>query len=157
MISEGHAVGVHSWDHLLWGQLGAEEQAGQIQQAQDALKEVTGEYSSLFRAPGGAPTEANIQLYNYNWTVDSFDYKYDMNTSVKLVFEGDDSLESYSEALAIDNAQWRQSIILMHSIHAIDPQVLDLIIQGLKERGYGFGVLPRPGDSPGPMPITSGN
>jgi len=157
MKSEGHAIGVHSWDHPLWGQLTAEGQAVQIQQAQDALREVIGEYSNLFRAPGGDPTGAHIQLYNYNWTVDSFDYKYDVDTSVRLVFQGDDSLEPGSEALAIDNAQWRQPIILMHSIHPQDPQVLDLIIQGLKDRGYGFGVLPRPGDSPGQTPISGGN
>jgi peptidoglycan/xylan/chitin deacetylase (PgdA/CDA1 family) len=166
MKSEGHAIGIHSWDHN-WSR-GADDQAWQIQETSKAIEEIIGLSPALFRAPGGAPTSADISgLYNYNWTVDTYDYKTsDPQTAADNIFQGvsDESVlprasdREYTQAIAIDNAEWSKPIILMHSIHAVDPQALELIILGLQARGYDFGVLPRPGDSPGTaVPITNGS
>jgi peptidoglycan/xylan/chitin deacetylase (PgdA/CDA1 family) len=170
MKNEGHAIGIHSWNHD-WSQ-GAYDQLDQIQRTSNAIKEITGFAPNLFRAPGGAITYADISgFYNYNWTLDSYDYNTsDPQTAADNIFYGVsdpgvlpaniDTQENraYTQAIAIDNAHWRSPIILIHSIHAVDPQALELIILGLQERGYGFGVLPRPGDIPGTTtPITNGN
>jgi RHS repeat-associated protein len=178
--NEGHAIGIHSWSHPYWGQLSSEEQASEIEKTQAALEVAIGERSNLFRAPGGGTTTADISgLYNYNWTVDSFDYQYAQDTDANAqtvannVFGGSsdpnlfagygydadriDQELAYTRNVAIDNARWSSPIILIHSIHPVDPPALDLIIQGLRNRGYSFGVLPRSGDSPGTGPITNGN
>jgi peptidoglycan/xylan/chitin deacetylase (PgdA/CDA1 family) len=64
MKNEGHAIGIHSWDHD-WSK-GTDDQARQIQKTGNAIKEIIGMSPVLFRAPGGAPTSADISgLYNY--------------------------------------------------------------------------------------------
>ena len=62
----------------------------------------------------------------------------------------------YIRNRAIDTLNWQNPIILIHSIHEVDPPALDLIIQGLKDRGYGFGTLPRPEDNPITAPTVEG-
>ncbi len=146
MKSEGHAIGIHSWDHPAdWEGLSREKQEEQIRMTQDILKSVIGQTSNLFRAPGGAATTANISgLYNYNWTVDSNDWRAPQASNAQAVANN-----------VLSNNLGSRPIILIHSIHEVDPPALDLIIVGLRARGYGFGVLPRPGDGPGAGPIQN--
>jgi peptidoglycan/xylan/chitin deacetylase (PgdA/CDA1 family) len=109
----------------------------------------------------------NVELPNYNWTVDTYDYKTsNPQTAADNIFKGvfdesilaDASDREYTHAIAIDNVKWSKPIILMHSIHAVDPEALELIILGLQKRGYGFGTLPRPGDNRGTVvPISDGS
>ena len=47
-------------------------------------------------------------------------------------------------------------IILMHDDAPVLPVALPYIIEDLQENGASFGVLPRPGDQPGTMPVLIG-
>lgn len=161
MKAEGHAIGIHSWDHPAWGTLSTDAQSKQNQDTQQVLYSTIGEYSNLFRAPGGAPTTADItQLYNYNWSHDTFDYYLpngDPQVVADNVFKGvftnavpiTDEDRIYTQNISIDATKHNQPIVLMHSIHPVDPPALEHLILGFRERGYSFGILPRPCDSPG--------
>jgi peptidoglycan/xylan/chitin deacetylase (PgdA/CDA1 family) len=162
MRNEGHAIGLHSWDHPTpWAGLSPDEQEDQVRRTQEELIGVLGQGSNLFRSPGGDPSAGPggsvpgyPDLYNYYWTVDSKDWALDAASNAdrvaQIVFQGDTDWPD-TIPVAIDTALWRRPVILIHSIHPVDPPALELIIQGLRERRYGFDVLPRPGDSPGPM------
>ena len=112
MKNEGHAIGVHSWNHPYWGQLSAEQQKEQVRQTQEALIKVLGESSNLFRAPGGAYSAGpggsvpdNPDLYNYNWTVDSNDWQYkpaeNAEFIAKLVFQGDPAVPGSENVIGV--------------------------------------------------------
>jgi peptidoglycan/xylan/chitin deacetylase (PgdA/CDA1 family) len=167
MKAEGHAIGIHSWDHPDWRGLPAQDQANQIQLTQQALLHVTGAQSNLLRAPGGAPTYADISgLDNYNWSHDSFDYYLkDPQVVADNVFKGvstnavpiSDNDRVYTQNISIDMARPSQPIVLIHSIHPVDPSALELLILGFRDRGYSFGVLPRPCDGPVHQPQFHGS
>jgi peptidoglycan/xylan/chitin deacetylase (PgdA/CDA1 family) len=186
MQNEGHAIGVHSWDHNLnWGTMTANDQTKQIQDTLSALKGVLGQNftTNLFRAPGGATTRADLSslgMYNYNWSHDTYDFAYNSippnaqlaervaNNALKGCFdafvftsqgrteeEAQDDM-AYSQAIAIQNTLPLRPIILIHSIHPVDPGALDFLIPALQGLGYTFGLLPRPGDPIGTQTPISG-
>jgi len=171
---EGHAIGVHSWSHPngpapapFWNNLSTEQQTKEIYDTQQLLENLTGSKINLFRAPGGAATTANIsQFYNYNWSHDTFDYYLpngDPQVVADNVFKGvftnsipiGEDGRIYTQGISIDATGHPQPIVLIHSIHPVDPPALERLILGFQERHYSFGILPRPCDSPGTItPIS---
>jgi peptidoglycan/xylan/chitin deacetylase (PgdA/CDA1 family) len=161
MKTEGHAIGIHSWDHPAWGTLSTDAQSKQNQDTQQALYNAIGEYSNLFRAPGGAPTTTDIsQLYNYNWSHDTYDYYLpngDPQVVADNVFKGvftdavpiGEDGRTYTQNISIDATKHIQPIVLIHSIHAVDPAAVEFLILVFISRGYTFWILPRPCDSKG--------
>jgi hypothetical protein len=104
----------------------------------------------MFRSPGGSLVlEADPSIekvpghplwFHYGWYVETKDEW------------GDGAANAVSRAMENMDNGWggNRPIILMHSIHSHDPDVLRGLIGGLRERGFcKFGVLPRPGDTPG--------
>lgn len=105
----------------------------------------------MFRSPGGslqwAPygprddVPGHSNWYHYGWHVDSEDWTRDTESAITFTMEQIDA-----------GAGGDRPIILMHSIHPHDPQVLSRIIDELRkpERGFSnFSTLPRAGDVPG--------
>ena len=58
VLSLGHEVGMHGWQHELWSDLGHDQVSELAQRATNAIARVGGVSPTSFRAPGGHRTEA---------------------------------------------------------------------------------------------------
>ncbi|MVO99439.1 polysaccharide deacetylase family protein [Paenibacillus lutrae] len=80
IVSEGHAVGNHSWNHAQLPKLTVEQVRLQMTRADEALKKAIGHGTNLFRAPYGALNESvNLTATKegqtiVGWSVDTKDW-----------------------------------------------------------------------------------
>ena len=141
----GMELGNHSWDHKKYDK---KVKKDDIKKCSDAIKEITGQYPTGFRPPGGISTKLiekeckNENMPLYLWDVDTQDWSL-LNASaiyksvMKNVSDGD--------------------IVLMHEIYDTTADALKLIIPRLKKQGYQFvtcseliaaktGEAPKPGE-----------
>jgi len=159
--SEGHGIGNHSWGHEEWyAALNANDDVTMsdlIDRTEKAIQMALGDstfVSGMFRSPGGSlvidrmlnnqpiieQVPGHPLWFHYGWYVDTKDWW------------GDEAENAVQRAMEEIDKGWggNNPIILMHSTHSHAPEVLRGVIDGLRQRGFvKFGVLPRPGDSPG--------
>lgn len=120
----GMELGNHTWNHERYGD---DVTNDDILQASEAIEEVTGQWPSAFRSPGGITTEdildesANEHLPAYRWSVDTEDWKNrDTDTIIQNV---------------LDNVQ-DGDIILMHEIYDFTADAVETIVPELIDRGF---------------------
>ena len=101
---------------------------------------------NLWRAPGGYANWEDTLPEPYNQTF--YRYAWDINPQDLYEHVGDVNY-IYNQYLAEMGANAKDSIDIL--LHGWTPDVLDKIIPDLKDRGYEFGVLPRPDDPIGPI------
>ena len=156
ILADGHAIGNHSPEQDKWySALGDEEKMSSlIDEAEDEIRKALNNpnfATGMFRSPGGSlqwtphgprdDVPGHSNWYHYGWHVDSEDWARDAESAITFAMEQIDA-----------GAGGDRPIILMHSIHSHDPQVLSGIIDELRkpERGFSnFSTLPRADDSPG--------
>lgn len=123
---DGHLIGVHSYRHVNFGQIGQEKAIEQIDKTQAAIQSVTGEYADFIRPPYGCwkkELSEKVSLIEVLWDVDPLDWATtDADTVVQRV------LKNTEEG----------SIILMHDASASSVQAALTIIDTLEKQGYEF-------------------
>lgn len=177
MIDDGHAIGNHLWqqDGLTHGS--AVDEVDLIaawrkteQEIKRALgPDLTPVYEAqpvyLIRQPGGSaqpfPVPDEVEAITYNWHVSSGDsapyhpgpddpperpWHYVVGNVLLSWFEPRRYYSVYDYG---DGA-----IILMHDVAPVLAEALPVIIEDLLANGASFGVLPRPGDAVGSMPVV---
>ena len=177
MIREGHAIGNH-----LWQQDGLTNASGATtaqlqeswQQTEDAIEralgpELTAEYHRqpihLVRQPGGSthpfPVPEGIEAITYNWHVSSGDSApwnpgpNDPPTRPWYYVVGNVTLSWFEPRRYYSVYDYGDGcIILMHDVAPVLPLALPAIIEDLQANGASFGVLPRPDDEAGTMPVV---
>jgi peptidoglycan/xylan/chitin deacetylase (PgdA/CDA1 family) len=173
MIREGHAVGNHLWqqDGYTSGSGATDEQLQATwQETEDEIVRALGPALAavyhqqpvyLIRQPGGAahpfPVPEGIDAITYNWQVsdgDSIPWAGDLperpwNYLVANVIQSWFTPHRYYSVYDYGDG----TVILMHDVVPVLPEALPYIIEDLQANGASFGVLPRPGDEPGTMPI----
>jgi peptidoglycan/xylan/chitin deacetylase (PgdA/CDA1 family) len=176
ILRDGHAIGNHLWrqDGYTSGS-GATDGALRAtwQKTEDEIVRALGPGLAdlyhdqpvyLIRQPGGAarpfPVPKGIKAITYNWQVSAGDavpwepgpddpperpWHYLVGNVTLSWFEPHRyySVYDYGDG----------TIILMHDVVAVLPAALPYIIEDLQANGASFGVLPRPGDRPGTMPV----
>jgi peptidoglycan/xylan/chitin deacetylase (PgdA/CDA1 family) len=177
MIREGHAVGNHLWaqDGYTNGSGATDEQLRATwQRTENEINRALGPALAvryhqqpvyLIRQPGGAahpfPVPDGVQAITYNWQVSGGD-------SIPWVPGPDDPPERpWNYVAANVLLSWYTpyryysvydygdgTFILMHDVIPVVAGALPYIIEDLQANGASFGVLPRPGDEPGTMPIV---
>jgi peptidoglycan-N-acetylglucosamine deacetylase len=137
VVSEGHAIGNHTWHHL-YHTMSAAEAAEEIDTTARIIYEATGARTALFRPPGGY---LNNGLADYakrqgqtvvNWSVSSSDT--------------DPSIKARTLATNVLSTVHPGSIILMHDgggDRSATVEALPTIIRGLKAKGYHMVTLPQ--------------
>ena len=139
----GCEIGSHTWSHDHYGDDVTKED---IEKCNEMIKEVTGQYPTCFRAPGGATNpfirqvckQAGLPLFY--WSVDTEDWKYEDAGRLyeKVVYGVRDG-----------------DIVLMHEIFESTAMGLEPILQALSKRGFRFVtcselVLEKTGKAPEP-------
>ena len=139
---KGHAIGVHTYSHNyknIYSSL--DNYINDFNNINQVIFEQTGEYSKIFRFPGGSSntisrfnrgimTKLTEKMTNdgyiyFDWNVDSMDTtSKDANKIAEHVLN------------EIENNEY--SVVLMHDIKKANIESLDLIIKSALENGYTF-------------------
>ncbi|PIB37540.1 hypothetical protein BFP72_12580 [Reichenbachiella sp. 5M10] len=135
IIDEGHAIGGHTYahNHGFGFKLG-KNLSRDIMKAQRYLSDLTGEEELYFRPPFGVTNPSIAQVINENklktvgWSVRTYD------TAVAL---NDDRVKQLVGR--IDNG----AIVLLHERVDATCEALPLLIDGVREKGMKFGLLPK--------------
>lgn len=127
MVSEGHQLANHSWEHPTFSKISGSQMQSQINQVGSYLtRAMGGNYNYLVRIPGGennASIRANVAHPIITWSVDPVDWKYHNADTVY-----NNIMKSASDG----------SIILLHDIYQTSVQGGLRAIDTLKSQGYEF-------------------
>lgn len=126
---KGHEIGTHSATHSYMSKLSEEEIRQELTSSSQAIEEVTGKKTQLFRPPYGdyddllIDTAKSMGLYIIQWDVDSLDWK---------------DLSANDIAMRVINRVQNGSIILCHNNGLHTAEALPIILDTLKNKGYEF-------------------
>lgn len=127
IVAEGHTIANHTYNHPDLSTVSDDEVLKQFIWTQESIEDVTGVWPDLYRLPFGAGGKRVVDLMgnmtSILWNIDSMDWYYQ------------DTTLTYDHIMA--NLQ-PNSLLLMHDTHQATPDVIDLLIPVLKERGYHF-------------------
>ncbi|CAG7650654.1 hypothetical protein PAESOLCIP111_06129 [Paenibacillus solanacearum] len=139
IVSEGHVIGNHSYNHKLFTKLSDDVFRDQVLDTQKVLKNLIGYTPKLLRPPYGEISESQLLWASdsgftvVNWNVDSLDWK---------------QLDASRVTSNILNHTRSGSIILQHSGGGPGQNLggtvsaLPTVIKTLKSRGYKLVTLP---------------
>lgn len=135
MIDEGHIVGNHSVSHYSMPDLSAEECRQEIEGLQEYMKQNFGVTMKLFRPPMGEFSEQSLSvtkdcgLSTMLW---SFAYAdWDVNAQP-------DPAQAKEKLIG---AAHEGAIYLLHSVSQTNAEVLDEVIDGIRDEGFEFEKL----------------
>lgn len=122
----GHLIGVHSYEHVNFGQMGDEAAIEQIEKTQEAIHNVTGKYAGYIRPPYGCwkkSLDVEVPLIEVLWDIDPLDWATkDADTVVQRILKG------VTEG----------SIILLHDASQSSVQAAFSVIDILQQENYEF-------------------
>jgi len=131
LISErGHTVANHGYSHAHMAQLPESKIEEEIERCTDTLEKITGERTNLFRPPYGEYNAATIKTakklgyFTIQWDVDSLDWKPEITPE--------------SIISRVINKTKPGSILLFHNDTKHTAEVLPVILQQLKSKGFTF-------------------
>ncbi len=122
-------IGTHSATHSYMSKQNAEEIKIELSTSAEAIENVTGKPVELFRAPYGdyddelIKTASEMGFYTIQWDVDSLDWK---------------DLSATDIAMRVINGVKSGSIVLMHNNGLHTAEAVPIIIETLKNKGFGF-------------------
>ena len=122
----GHLIGVHSYEHVNFGQIGDEAAIEQIEKTQEAIHNVTGKYAGYIRPPYGCwkkSLDVEAPLIEVLWDIDPLDWATkDADMVVQRILKG------VPEG----------SIILLHDASQSSVQAAFSVIDILQQENYEF-------------------
>lgn len=123
---DGHMIGVHSYQHVNFGQIGDAAALEQVEKTQQAIYDVTGEYTGYIRPPYGCwkkELDQELPMIEVLWDIDPLDWATkDADTVVQRV------LQKIPDG----------SIILLHDASESSVSAAFTIIDTLQKQGYEF-------------------
>ncbi|MEV8636422.1 polysaccharide deacetylase family protein [Streptosporangium sp. NPDC051023] len=131
MVTEGHEVGNHTWNHLPLAQLSEKALRYELTSTQKIVRRLAGIKMTMMRPPYGATNKrvaaaaAREGLAQILWNVDTLDWR-DRNTSLVT--------QRATQATP-------GSIVLMHDIHATTIDAVPAILDRFAQQGYAFVTL----------------
>lgn len=133
-VSEGHAVGNHSWNHPMLTKINDQEVLNEITSTDSAIRNVLGKPTRMFRPPYGARNAHIDQIIGGQgkalvlWSVDSLDWK----------------TKNVEKNIAnVTRDAKRGDIILMHDIYKTSVDAVPQIISQLRNKGFVFVTVPQ--------------
>ena len=141
IADEGHTLGMHSYTHQYQKLYASEESfAGEIEELQGLLYDVTGVESHVFRFPGGSSNDVSqlpIEKYIAYLNEHNINY-YDWNALSGDAINASLSPEQLVNNIMKDVRENKDSIVLMHDLQNVHATVesLQMLIDTLKSEGY---------------------
>lgn len=127
MVSEGHEIGGHSWDHRQLTKLSSEDMTDQIMNTRAKIYSLTGVDTTIMRPPYGSYNDetkricAENGIVIINWSLDTLDWKY---RDADKVYD------------AIMSQVKDGDIILCHDLHGSTVEAMERVIPDLIAQGY---------------------
>lgn len=122
----GHLIGVHSYEHVNFGQIGDTAAMEQIEKTQEAIYHVTGKYAGYIRPPYGCwkkSLDTQVPLIEVLWDIDPMDWATkDADAVVQRILKG------------VPDG----SIILLHDASESSVQAAFTVIDILQQENYEF-------------------
>lgn len=126
IYEDGHLIGVHSYQHVNFANIGDKAALEQIEKTQEAVYAVTGEYAGYIRPPYGCWSKElskKAPLIEVLWDVDPLDWATtDADTVVQRILRNTED----------------GSIILLHDASESSVQAAFTVIDVLQKEGYEF-------------------
>lgn len=127
IVSDGHEIAGHSWNHRQLTNLSDQDIKDQIMSTRAKIYELTGYDAKLMRPPYGAYNDRvrsvakNLSVSLINWSVDTLDWKNrDAETVYKCIMkEADDG-----------------AIVLCHDLHKTTVDAMEKVIPALIDKGF---------------------
>ena len=138
VISEGHSIGNHTWDHPILSRLSPDRVKEEVQKTEQLLYSITGLNTAMFRAPYGSTTPQvihEISSLGYNiidWSVDTRDWA---KTPVPKIMDNV-SKEVYPGGIILQHCAGSKSEDLSNTVKAL-PEIISL----LRGKGYSFVMV----------------
>lgn len=135
IVSEGHAIGNHTWDHPVLSKLTADKVKDQVQRTEQLLYNITGSKTTMFRPPYGLATPQvtnEISSLGYkiiDWSVDTKDWA---KTPIPQIMDYINN-ELYPGGIILQHCSGGKGSNLSNTVKAL-PQ----IISSLRSQGYSF-------------------
>lgn len=124
--TQGHLIGVHSYEHVNFSRIGDEAAIEQIEKTQEAIHNVTGKYAGYIRPPYGCwkkSLDMEVPLIEVLWDIDPLDWATkDADTVVQRILKG------------VPDG----SIILLHDASESSVQAALTAIDILQKENYEF-------------------
>ncbi|MBQ9747625.1 MAG: polysaccharide deacetylase family protein [Clostridia bacterium] len=146
MVSMGCEIGNHTADHKYLTELSREEIYDQLFRVNELVYSLCGYRITLMRPPGGH-TDLSVMEDMYNsglrlktilWNNDSLDWSFYSDYQKGLITREEAVQKTYD---MICSYPMDGSIVLMHDIKGITPDVLELLLQKLSAEGYTFVTI----------------
>jgi len=140
MVKNGHVVGNHSSTHPSMPSLSGDRTAfaAQFTKTAAAFTRVTGKrMSKMFRPPLGEYSPLSL------WITQSLGYESVFWSFAHRDWVVDDQPSVSVTVRRILAGSHPGAIYLLHGVSSSDTKALDTAIAGLREQGYGFGILGR--------------
>jgi peptidoglycan/xylan/chitin deacetylase (PgdA/CDA1 family) len=136
MVTDGHEIGNHSYDHKLYTELTEEQIREEIQMTNDIIFDAAGVYPSVMRPPDGSRNdtvlalsiELNIPIVNWSWQTNPQDISGENQTSEQIAQQ------------VVDNAG-NGHIVLLHDMNSETVKSVSLIIDQLTSEGFRFATV----------------
>lgn len=139
IVKRGHTMGNHSLNHPHMKEMSSQDIRYEIRESTRIIQEATGVRPFLFRPPFGEYNQEILTIlgeegypYTVMWTVDTHDWADKINGKQVTV--------DYIVQRVLANAS-NNGIILMHVGGAKTIEALPLLIEGLRDMGYGFTTV----------------
>ncbi|WML32585.1 polysaccharide deacetylase family protein [Clostridium sp. OS1-26] len=138
IVSEGHSIGNHTWDHPNLPKLPTDKVREEVQKTEQLLYSITGFNTAMFRPPYGS---ANAQVIDevtslgykiIDWSVDTRDWAKTPTPQIMNYV----SKEVYPGGIILQHCAGGKSEDLSNTVKAL-PQ----IISSLRSQGYSFVMV----------------
>ena len=144
-IALGCEVGNHTFSHKDMKTLSEQELLAEIQNTNERIAQYSGtDYKcTLYRPPYGNINRSamdklynnGIRMYSIHWSSDSLDWDY-QNQYKKGQISREEAVQSTFDTIVRETKEG--TVILMHDIHEITPDVLKLVLEKYSAEGYEF-------------------
>jgi peptidoglycan/xylan/chitin deacetylase (PgdA/CDA1 family) len=140
IVSEGHAVGNHSWSHPDFANISADQAVKQIRDTQDELASIIGYRPTIFRPPYGALNKEDgkaitaMGINIIDWSVDTMDWSgIPTKNILNLVHK-----ELKPGGIILQHCAGGKKDHLANTVKA-----LSILIPELRKQGYTFVTVPQ--------------